>query len=70
MQNVSWVNKNISGLIAFNALCLYLMNLPSLDGFLSIWNEGESDTHRALASALQWLIIDVCMKGKLEVSRG
>jgi hypothetical protein len=27
MQNVGWVNKNSSGLTAFNALCLYLMNL-------------------------------------------
>jgi hypothetical protein len=33
MQNLGWVNKNTSGLAAFNALCLYLMNLHSLKGF-------------------------------------
>jgi hypothetical protein len=36
MQNLGWVNKNTSGLDAINALCLYLMNLPSLNGFLPI----------------------------------
>jgi hypothetical protein len=68
MQNVGWVNKNISGLAAFNALYLYLMNLPSLNGFLPIWTGGDSDACRALASTLQWLIADVGTKDKL--SRG
>ncbi|RPB07085.1 hypothetical protein P167DRAFT_550068 [Morchella conica CCBAS932] len=70
MQNIGWVNKNTSGLVAFNALCLYLMNLPSLNGFLPIWNGGESDARRALASALQWLIADVGMKYKLSRGQG
>jgi hypothetical protein len=70
IQNVGWVNKNTSGLAAFNALCLYLMNLPSLRGFLPIWIGGDSDTRRALASALQWLIADVGTKNKLSRGQG
>ncbi|RPB06482.1 hypothetical protein P167DRAFT_580463 [Morchella conica CCBAS932] len=46
------------------------MNLPSLNGFLTIWNGGESDAHRALVSALQWLIADVGMKDKLSREQG
>jgi hypothetical protein len=65
MQNVGWVNKNTSGLAAFNALCFYLMNLPYLNGFLPIWTGGDFDAYRVLASALQWLIVDVGMKDKL-----
>jgi hypothetical protein len=65
MQNVGWVNKNTSGLTVFNALCLYLMNLPSLNGFLPIWTGSYFDGRRVLASALQWLISDVGMKDKL-----
>jgi hypothetical protein len=68
MQNVGWGNKNTSGVATFNALCLYLMNLPSLNSFLPIWIGGDSDAHEALASALQWLIADVGTKNKL--SRG
>jgi hypothetical protein len=46
------------------------MNLPSLNGFLPIWIGGDSDTGRALASALQWLIADVDMKDKLSRGQG
>ncbi|KAH8146315.1 uncharacterized protein LAJ45_09758 [Morchella importuna] len=70
MQNVGWVNKSTSGMAAFNALCLYLMNLPSLNGFLPIWTGGDSDARRALASALQWLIADVGMKDRLSRGQG
>ncbi|KAH0604576.1 uncharacterized protein H6S33_006953 [Morchella sextelata] len=70
MQNVGWVNKSTSGMAAFNALCLYLMNLPSLNGFLPIWTGGDSDACRVLASALQWLIGDVGMKDKLSRGQG
>jgi hypothetical protein len=36
LQNVGWINKNTSGLATFNALYLYLMNLPSINGSLAI----------------------------------
>jgi hypothetical protein len=70
MQNVGWVNKNTSRLASFDALCLYLMNLPPLHGFLPIWTGGDSDTRRALASALQWLIADVGTKDELSRGQG
>jgi hypothetical protein len=70
MQNVGWVNKSTSVMAAFNALCLYLMNLPSLNSFLPIWTGGDSDAHRALASALHWFIRDVGTKDKLSGEQG
>jgi hypothetical protein len=70
MQNVGWVNKSTSGMAAFNALCLYLMNLPSLNGFLPIWTGGDSDAYRALASALQWFIGDVGTTDQLSRGQG
>ncbi|KAH0604234.1 uncharacterized protein H6S33_006611 [Morchella sextelata] len=65
LQNVGWVNKNTSGLAAFNASCLYLINLPSLNGSLAIWARGKSDAHGAGARALQSLIANVGTKNKL-----
>jgi hypothetical protein len=70
MQNVGCVNKNTSGLTASNALCLYLTNLLSLNGFLPIWTGSDSDARRVLASAVQWLIADVGLKDKFSREQG
>ncbi|KAH0604233.1 uncharacterized protein H6S33_006610 [Morchella sextelata] len=70
IQNVGWVNKNTSGLAAFNALCLYSMNLPYLNSFLPFWTGVDSYTHGALARALQWLIGDIGTKDKLSRGQG
>ncbi|KAH8148287.1 uncharacterized protein LAJ45_07740 [Morchella importuna] len=70
MQNVGWVNKSVSGAAAFDALCLYLMNLRSLRAFLPIWTGVDSEARRALADALKWLIGDVGQKEKLSRGQG
>ncbi|KAH8144567.1 uncharacterized protein LAJ45_11401 [Morchella importuna] len=70
MQNVGWVNKSVPGAAAFDALCLYVMNLCSLRAFLPIWTGVDSEARRVLADALKWLIGDVGQKEKLSRGQG